>query len=383
VISLAAYPNSNTADLTAMIARDALLSARVLRVANSSAYSSKRGQVSTLPDAVRNIGSAAVRNIAAALGVFNAMPVSDSDGFNQLRCWQHAFAVATLCNHLATQRDSGIAYLVGLCHDLGEILFRSHFAEEYRQVLEIEQSTGKPRVDVERIVLGMTQGELLQTIVKCLELPGAISTPILEYHSKGPASHGGSSLTQLLRAADLYANGMLLASSNQSPVRPLRCTDTKAATGHDNPPPIDRVVMRGEILALTATLSGFSAKQQTEVMTAPFPRKPVRVWLARDTALSSLDPLEAALELLADVTLRDVLPGTDEAAEHQAVVAMAGNTSTPGFTPAELKKSANRANAEPLPILWLVGKVDGDPCSAVPSVWPIPLARLAEFVAAL
>ena len=381
VISMAASPDSNASDLTAMIARDPLVSARVLQVANSPAYASKRGPVSTLPEAVRNIGCAAVRNGAAAIGVFNAMPVSDSDGFNQLRCWQHAFAAATLCNHLATQRDSGLAYLVGLCHDLGEILFHSQFAEEYRQVLEIEQSTGKPRHEVEKIVLGMSHGEVLQTIVQCLQLPNAISTPILEYHSKGPASHGGSPLTKLLRAADLYANGMLLASSHQSPVRPLTCADVKDATGHDNPPRLDRVAMRGEILALTATLSGFSQKQQAEAMASPFPRKPVRIWLARNPELSSLDPLEAALELLADVTPRDVLPGAGEAAEYQAIVVMAHNASAPGFTPAELKKSANRPNGEPLPVLWLVGKIDGDPCGAVPSAWPIPLAKLADFVA--
>jgi two-component system chemotaxis response regulator CheY len=383
VIFLATSPNSNASDLTAMIARDPLVSARVLQVANSSAYASKRGPVSTLPDAVRNIGSAAVRNIAAALGVFNALPVSDSDGFNQLRCWQHAFAVATLCNRLATQRDSGLAYLVGLCHDLGEILFHSQFAEEYRQVLEIEQSTGKPRDEVEKIVLGMSHGEVLQTIMQCLELPNAISAPIREYHTKGPAGHGGSPLTQLLRAADLYANGMLLASSNQSPIRPITLADAKAATGNDNPQRLDRVAMRGEILALTATLSGFSEKQQAEVMTAPFPRKPVRVWLARDPALSSLDPVEATLELLAEVTTRDVMPSASEVAEHQAIVIIARSTSASGFTPAELKKAANRPNGEPLPILWLVGKIDGDPCGAVPSLWPIPLAKLAEFVAAI
>ena len=373
---------ASASDLTAMIARDPLLSARVLQVANSSAYASTRGAVSTLSEAVRNIGCAAVRNIAAALGVFNAMPISDSDGFSLLRCWQHAFAVATLANHLSTERDSGLAYLVGLCHNLGEILFHSQFAEEYRQVLEIQQSTGKPRDEVERIMLGMSQGEVIRTIVKCLDLPEAISAPIQEYHSKGPAGSGGSPLTRLLRVADLYANGMLLASSNQSPIRPLTSADMKTVTGNDNPPPIDRVAMRSEIVGLTAMLSRFPEKQQAEVMASPFLRQPIRIWLARDPSLSSFDPVAAALEMLAEVTPRVALPATSEAAEHQAIIVMARSTSATGFTSAELKRAAIRPSGGPLPILWLVGRVDGGSCDAVPSPWPVPLAKLADFVVA-
>jgi HD-like signal output (HDOD) protein/CheY-like chemotaxis protein len=383
VISLAASPRGSTADLTAMIARDPLLSARVLQVANSSVNASTRGIVATLADAVRNIGCAAVRNIAATLGIFNAIPASDSEGFNLLRCWQHAFAVATLCNHLAPEDDSGLAYLVGLCHDLGEILFHSHFAEECQQVLDIQQLTGMPRDEVEKKVLGMSHGEILQVIVQCLELPNPITSPILEYQLKGPGSFGGSPLTRLLRLADIYANGMLLASSNQSPIRPITCAEANSVTGKDNPPRIDRVTMRSEILALTATLSRFTDKQQAEVMVTPFPEQPVRVWLARDPSLSSLDPLEAALAFQTNVITRNCLPSTGEAAEYEAIVVMTRNTSASGFTWAALKKALARPDREPVPALWLVGRVDGELGGIIPYLWPISLAKLAEFVAGI
>ena len=72
-----------------------MLSARILQAANSVSYTSTRGIVSTIPEAVRNIGCATVRDIAATFGVFDAMPASAADGFNPIRCWQHSFAVAT------------------------------------------------------------------------------------------------------------------------------------------------------------------------------------------------------------------------------------------------------------------------------------------------
>ena len=41
-----------------------------------------------------------------------------------------------LSQRLVPEEQSGLAYVVGLCHDLGEILFHTHFAEEYRQLLK-------------------------------------------------------------------------------------------------------------------------------------------------------------------------------------------------------------------------------------------------------
>src|SRR5439155_24087295 len=108
--------------LAPLIARDAMLSARVLQAANSAAYVSSRPVVSTIPDAVRQIGTATVRSIAAALGIFDVMPPTAPDGFNPIRCWQHSFAVAMLCKRLVPKEggggDAALVYLIGLCHDL-------------------------------------------------------------------------------------------------------------------------------------------------------------------------------------------------------------------------------------------------------------------------
>ena len=89
----------------------------VASAANSATYASQRGQVTNIAEAVKNIGCAAVRNIAAALGIFDAMPATTQATFNPIRCWQHSFAVAQLCERLMTATDAsagGIAYLVGL-----------------------------------------------------------------------------------------------------------------------------------------------------------------------------------------------------------------------------------------------------------------------------
>jgi CheY-like chemotaxis protein len=384
VISSAASPGVDMADLAGMIARDPVLSSRVLRAANSANYASARGVVSTLPDAVRNIGCAAVRNIAAAVGVFEAMPSSaDGGGFNPIRCWQHSFAVAMLCSLFAPEPDRGPAYLIGLCHDLGEILFHSHFASEYGQVLEVHRATGKPLDELETAALGMTRGEMARAILQQLELPDAIRQPIEEYHAGGSAGRGGGVLVRVLRIADRYANGILLGSSLQCPVGPVTRADARAATGQDHPPRPDGVALRNEIFALSGVLSRLSPKEEADVMTAPYQRRDVRICLVKDPAFSSLDPMFAALESLANVVARETLPMTEELQGHHALVVVARSASAAGFTWPELAKITARSGAPAMPMLWLVPRIDGVSSTASPSLWPVALSKLAEFVAAI
>lgn len=388
VISLAASPRSDLSDLTSLISRDPMLSARILQAANSPSYASTRGIVSTIPEAVRNIGCAKVRDVAASLGVFDAMPACSGDGFNPIRCWQHSFAVATLCQRMVGDAESGPAYLIGLCHDLGEILFHTHFAAEYRQVLDAQAATGRRRDELERKMLGTSHGELVVTILRCLGLPDAIRGPIEAFHKAGISGRGiADGPTRLLRAADFYANGLLLASSPQSPLAPLTKPECRSATRQDEPARPDGAMLRGEIFGLTAMLARLAAKDEAELMTPPYPHKDLRVWLARDPVFSSFDPIAAAMESLGELTVQNRLPSAAEAAEHRAIVVVSRGVSTGGMSALEIARAASLRPDARLPVLWLIGSADGMaadlPPFITPVLWPAPLFSLAEFVSKL
>jgi HD-like signal output (HDOD) protein len=388
VISQAASPRSDMGELASLVARDPMLSARILQAANSVSYASTRGMVSTVAEAVRNIGCATVRDIAASLGVFDAMPACSGDGFNPIRCWQHSFAVATLCQRLAGDALSGAAYLIGLCHDLGEILFHTHFGAEYSQVLAAQAETGRRRDDVERKMLGMSHGELVVTILRCLGLPDTIRAPIEAFHKAGISSRGTTDVpTRLLRIAELYANGMLLASSPQSPLAPLTRAECRAVARDDEPARPDGIPLRTEIFALTAMLARMSAKDEAELMAPLYPHREVSLWLARDPFFSSFDPIAAALEAMANVTVQPRLPTADEAAQLDGLVVVSRNAGTGGLSALETARAAALRPNVPLPVLWLTGSIDGMaaglPGGITPCLWPVPLGSIAEFVTGL
>ena len=121
-------------------------------------------------------------------------------------------------------------------------------------------------------------------------------------------------------------------------------------------------------------------------MAPPYANSALKVMRVRDPALSSFDPLEAAIESLASVSVCEALPTPAEMAGFQALVVAARSTSEAGFTAADIRKSVAAVADKPLPILWLAGRIDAgsaaEPGDPIPVSWPVPLSRLASFVTA-
>jgi CheY-like chemotaxis protein/HD-like signal output (HDOD) protein len=386
VIALASSPRGDATQLASLIGRDPLLSARVLQAANSAAYASSSGIVSTIPNAIRKIGSAAVRNVAAALGVFDVMPTTSVDGFNPIHCWQHSFAVAKLCEQLAEAKVpelAGVAYVTGLCHDLAEIFIHTQFAAEYQHVIEMTERTGRPREQLEREIMGMTRVELVKTIFRCIGLPDTIREPVEILHGPG-ADRTTNALASILWMAENYANGIMLASGPTSLISPIPQAMCVASTGLTDPPLPDAVALRSEVMCLTAMLARLSASEEAKLMRPMFPPRAANIWLARDPGLSSFDPIETALSSLAEVQVHPRLP-TGSAADNLHGVVIISRSDTKGIAAEEIEQlAADRARVgRSLPMLWVCCTVTGQVQPGkgpVPVAAPLAIALLANFV---
>lgn len=384
VIAMAASPRTDMSELSTLVARDAMLSAKVLRAANSAAYTSSRGIISTVADAVRNVGCSTVRNIAASFAIYEAMPETGPDGFNPIRCWQHCFAVANLCSTLAEKVDessTGTAYLIGLCHDLGSIVFHTHFGQEYKQLLELQARTGRRKDQLERIMFGMSHNELVSTILRCIGLPDSIRGPIEAFHGAG-RSDSHQAMSRLLRIANGAANGMLLASSEGSQIAPLSRSELQLATSLEDPPAQDPEGLRNQILCITGMLARLSREEEQRLMAPLFPRRNLRVWLAREAHFSTYDPVQCALQSIAECHAHECLPSVEELDGYNALVVVARGPTSPGLGEPELKRLYKALGGRPMPLLWLAGRPDGpvDP-NFRPAPWPISLCHLDQFLA--
>ena len=122
VIEVVEDEGSDAEQIAKLVAMDPALSARLLRVANSSIY---RGSVPIehLLSAVSRLGSKLVRNLVSALVVLHVFR-TESKVFKARmhRLWAHSVEVAATSQVLArrvTHLDPEEALLAGLLHDIG------------------------------------------------------------------------------------------------------------------------------------------------------------------------------------------------------------------------------------------------------------------------
>lgn len=390
VISMAGSPRASLGDLVGLLKRDAVICARVMQMANTTAFTTEKPAISTIEEAVRNIGLSGVRNIAISVGFFDALPPDGADGFNAIRCWQHSFAVAALSERLAPTSatfTSGMAYLIGLCHDLGEIVLRQCLSTEYAVAVEEAAGTGRPLQQTLSATFGIPWRQLTELVLNRIGLPAAICSPILEH---ADASFNGrdavprSPAARALRLADFYAHGLLLASSPQATVAPSTLADLRAL-GTSVLPEIDGQALRCQVLSNTSLLARLPRTDEERLSQPFFPARPVRIWYARHPGYASFDPLGSAIGFLAETQTYDRLPvNGSELDGYGAMIVVAAR---PGLAPFALEATAARTSGagRTIPVLYLTAaKPDS---SAVPesshvthATYPVPIARLSAFV---
>lgn len=124
------------ADIGSMVARikqDQSLTARVLRLANSSYYGASH-KVGAIDDAVTLIGLNALRTLVIASGVTSAF--TKVDGIDMKAFWRHSMFTATLARDLGKMAglNGEFAYTAGLMHRIGQLLIDMAFPSAAREI---------------------------------------------------------------------------------------------------------------------------------------------------------------------------------------------------------------------------------------------------------
>jgi HD-like signal output (HDOD) protein len=155
--------------LSDLISKDASLSAKVLRLANSARYSPSHN-IATLRDAAAALGTSTLRNLVMAAcmsGVFPTVP-----GLDRRRFWRHTIATASFATLLARaeQIDTEVAYLAGLTLRSGQLLMLQVVPEA---VAEAESHVTEPgvRFDWEMNRFGVTHNEVTAELARRWHFP--------------------------------------------------------------------------------------------------------------------------------------------------------------------------------------------------------------------
>jgi len=171
IVGLCDDPDVELSRLAAAVALDPALSAKILRIANSAAYS--RGHdVTSIDRAMMLMGIKVVK--LTALGFVVTSTLSDHVGSGDdvtSGVWRQCLIRAVACRELAHQcgdRSAPEAFLTGLFDGMGQLLAMVTRPGEYGALLREDPFPGAER---ERECLGATTSEIVQAALRCWGMP--------------------------------------------------------------------------------------------------------------------------------------------------------------------------------------------------------------------
>lgn len=189
VLSLTRRVDCEARDIVAAIERDPVMTVKLLKVINSAFYALPR-KVSAVDQAVALLGINTIKNMALAFAASGMLPERNEAGFDVADYLAHSLATAELARVMCKRvkgADPNDAYVVGLLHDFGKIVFAQGMGGEFREALALAQAQGLALVEAERRVMGIDHTVAGGLLAERWQFPPEVVRCIREHHPQVPS----------------------------------------------------------------------------------------------------------------------------------------------------------------------------------------------------
>ncbi len=195
-------PDFSSEALAAIILKDPSLTARILKLANSSFYH-RAARITTVHQAVQLLGETTVKCLALSTSVFRPEEIEAASGIEAKTYFSKILTVAAAAEKLAgkiSYKATEEAFIAGLLHDIGTMFFLYRHPDQYRKIFK-KQTKASNLLEAEVEIFGIDHCEVGYHLATKWRLPEQIADGIKYHHSPGaPEDHP---ITNILRLASL------------------------------------------------------------------------------------------------------------------------------------------------------------------------------------
>jgi len=210
---IASFQESNldTSSLARKIAQDQGLSAKVLRVANSSFYGLSR-KVGSIQESIIVLGFDTVRSLVLSAGMMKAFPPVSGSLFDRQAYWQRSFRVAALAKSLAMHLRQGqqFAFTAGMFCDVGQLVLDMCLPQQFSGLLQRQAEGATSLLELERAELGFDHAEIGAELIHLWNFPQEIEQ-VARYAHQPEKSPDFNPLVCMVYMADALENGDSIA----------------------------------------------------------------------------------------------------------------------------------------------------------------------------
>jgi len=194
-------PNQSLAQISTLISSEPLISAKLIRLANSAALASSDTQVRDVKGAIQRLGLAQVKATAMAIAMHQMLHSRHMVHFADIAqaLWKHTLHSAAAAQVLArrlTRINPDEALLAGLVHDLGAF-YMLYRATQYTEL--------RIRPDTVRYLIIQWHESIGLTLLGTLGLPEDIVEATRDHDQLRPAPAAPRNLSDLVYLANMLA----------------------------------------------------------------------------------------------------------------------------------------------------------------------------------
>jgi putative nucleotidyltransferase with HDIG domain len=187
---------------------DPVLTAKVLRLANSACFASSR-TVATINEAMVRLG---ISRVAQMVIVSSVQPVLneslDGYGLEAGELWRHSVAVGlaavNLKKMLGSDSEDGVVFTAGLLHDIGKLVIGSFIDRYFKLIQEKTDQEGISFVTAEKEVLGIEHTELGSEVLEQWGFPPELVT-VVKWHHEPDRATEHRNMVDLVHLADVIS----------------------------------------------------------------------------------------------------------------------------------------------------------------------------------
>lgn len=180
VLKLADDPDLNPREIEKAIEMDPAVTAKLLKVANSSFYGGQR--IATLGRAVNFLGLSAVRSVVISIAMQQMVSGRAlCPSLNKVEFWRHTFATATACRIIGKLKMPAKAeelYCAGMMHEIGLLAMDKFVPSELNASIVGAQKGGADVLNIERSLLGFDHTDVGAVLAENWGLSGVIQEAI-------------------------------------------------------------------------------------------------------------------------------------------------------------------------------------------------------------
>ena len=214
-------PTSSAYDIGNVISKDAGLSARLLKIVNSTFYGFP-SKIDTLSRAVTIVGTRQLSTLALGMNIINVFKDIPSDLIDMKSFWQHSIGCGIAARIIAGYKNiQNIErlFVAGLLHDIGRLILYSSIPIHARNALLKAKYADSLLHKEEHEIMGFDHTKIGGLLLKKWKLPISLENNVTYHHipqeSKDPLEPA------IVHLADIMTNALSMGSSGERFVPPL------------------------------------------------------------------------------------------------------------------------------------------------------------------